>query len=96
MTQTVLIEYSSGTNVTDKWVSTLHRVIVPPRGGLENRRQSMAFFVNINFDAKVVPIETCVDNDNPPRYSSITAGEHLMSKHLASMGITTDDVRQEL
>jgi isopenicillin N synthase-like dioxygenase len=51
-----------------------------------NRRQSMAFFVNINGDAEVVPIETCVDDEHPAKYEMVTAGQYLMQKHLASMG----------
>mmetsp|Transcript_16345 Transcript_16345/g.23848 ORF Transcript_16345/g.23848 Transcript_16345/m.23848 type:complete len:372 (-) Transcript_16345:817-1932(-) len=71
----------------DKWVSTLHRVVIPPKDGQDNRRQSLAFFANINGDAEVVPIHTCVDEKHPSKYGKITAKEHLMSKHLASMGI---------
>lgn len=69
----------------DKWVSTLHRVILPPMDGQQHRRQSIAYFVNINGDSLVTTLETCVDEQNPPKYPPISAREHLMNKHLASM-----------
>lgn len=77
--------------ISDKWVSTLHRVVLPPLDGAEHRRQSMAFFCNVAGDTLVVPMATCVDAEHPARYPPITAREHLMAKHLASMGVTPDD-----
>ena len=74
----------------DRWKSTLHRVILPPKDGRKHPRQSIAFFVNINGDAEVLPIETCVNESDPARYNSILAKDHLMQKHLASMGITEE------
>ncbi len=72
----------------DEWLSTLHRVI-----NLENidtsvsstyagtkRRQSMAYFHNLNPDAIVTVL-----NSQNPKYEPIIAGEFLMQKHLASI-----------
>ena len=72
----------------DEWLSTLHRVI-----NLENidtsvsstysgskRRQSMAYFHNLNPDAIVAVL-----NSPNPKYEPIIAGEFLMQKHLASI-----------
>ena len=71
----------------DKWVSTLHRVVPPPMdAGRSCRRQSMAFFHNINADHVVECIPTCKSADNPAKYAPITAFDHLMEKHLASIG----------
>jgi isopenicillin N synthase-like dioxygenase len=51
----------------DRWVSTLHRVVNPAGQTVTNeRRQSMAFFHNLNGDAVVETIPTCV---TPDRYS---------------------------
>jgi len=47
---------------------------------------SIAFFVNMNGDAHVEPMASCVDDKNPAKYPGITAGQHLLNKHLASMG----------
>ena len=70
----------------------MHRVIVPPRDGQDHRRMSIAFFVNMNGDALVEPIDSCVDENNPSKYPPISAGQHLMNKHLASMGIERDEL----
>jgi isopenicillin N synthase-like dioxygenase len=65
----------------DEWVSTLHRVVVLDK----ERRQSMAYFCNVNGDTIVSPLATTCRN-HPPKYEPISAKEHLMAKHLASMG----------
>lgn len=80
---------AANNGVLDKFVSTLHRVIVPPDEHVD-RRQSIAFFCNVNGDTIVSPFETCVDQSTGAKYPPITAKEHLMSKHLASMGINAD------
>lgn len=53
------------------------------------RRYSMAYFVNINGDTLVEPL--CQNEGEIPKYPPISAREHLMAKHLASMGETTTD-----
>lgn len=65
----------------DRWISTIHRVVNPPRDlALGSRRQSMVFFHNPNNDALIVPLLSCVDGEHPAKYEPITAGEHLASK----------------
>jgi isopenicillin N synthase-like dioxygenase len=56
--------------------------------GKDDRRMSIAFFVNMNGDAHVEPIDSC----GQPKYNPITAGAHLMAKHFASMGIAGDEL----
>jgi isopenicillin N synthase-like dioxygenase len=68
----------------DRYVSTLHRVVNPP--GAENmasskRRQSIAYFCNINGDYNVSTIPTCITPSQPSKYQDITAWEHLTGKH---------------
>ena len=83
----------------NEWVSTMHRVVMPfTSPEAQERRYSMAYFVNINGDTPIKPLNCCrgrgEDDDGDVRNNSgrvITAGEHLMAKHLASMGITTND-----
>lgn len=67
----------------DIWVSTPHQVVNPP-ADKGNRRQSVAFFHNINHDQMVECIPTCKSPDNPAKYPPILAWDHLMEKHLAS------------
>jgi len=75
----------------NEWISTMHRVVMTSTEALE-RRYSMAFFVNINGDTPIETLKCCRGSDDVHKNGRvITAGEHLMAKHLASMGIVTDD-----
>lgn len=74
----------------DEWVSTLHRVVLPLGGP---SRYSMAYFVNVNGDTRMEPLTRatntgCSSSENPPII--MTAREHLMAKHLASVMGGTD------
>lgn len=56
----------------------MHRVITDGT----KERYSIPFFQDLNFDTVVECLPNCYsDIDNPPKYSSITAGEHLLSKY---------------
>lgn len=59
----------------DHWRSTMHRVLVP-----EQRRQSIAFFHNANWDAVIECLPTCLPLNEEPKYAPIAAGPHLMQK----------------
>ena len=65
----------------DRWISTLHRVVNPPRDlAGSTRRQSIVFFHTPNDDALIECLPTCHDAANPPRYAPVAAGEHLRRK----------------
>jgi isopenicillin N synthase-like dioxygenase len=65
----------------DRWVSTLHRVVNPPRSaGSAARRLSMAFFHQPNYDAVIECLPTCIAADRPARYGRTTSGEHVWMK----------------
>jgi isopenicillin N synthase-like dioxygenase len=65
----------------DRWVSTLHRVVNPPRDKrLGSRRQSLVFFHSPNADTLLTCIESCQGPDNPPKYAPVSAGEYLGRK----------------
>lgn len=69
----------------DRWLSTPHRVINPPEAdAAKARRQSIAYFCNINMDTKVACIPTC-EGETGAKYEAITAGDHLMRKHSATV-----------
>jgi isopenicillin N synthase-like dioxygenase len=80
--------------VLDVWISTLHRVVIPPIGDEEERyrgggrRNSIAYFVNVNGDCLVDPAD--IRPDETPKYAPISAEVHLMTKYLKSMGIEPD------
>lgn len=54
--------------------------------GVPTRRQSMAFFFNLNKEATVSVIPSCVTPEQPQRYQPINAFEHLMERHARSTG----------
>jgi len=63
----------------DRWRSTLHRVVVPTDRAAE-RRQSLAFFHQPNWDAEI----TCL-GDNAG-YAPVLSGPYLMGKFQAATG----------
>jgi isopenicillin N synthase-like dioxygenase len=58
----------------DRWRSAPHRVINPRAG---HERWSIAYFFDLDVQAVITPLPSCVDAAHPPRYAAITAGEHL-------------------
>jgi isopenicillin N synthase-like dioxygenase len=64
----MLAEWTSG-----HWVSTLHRVAVPPAGAVGTRRQSLVFFHNPREDAYIDVIDT-------------TAGDYILAKAAQAFG----------
>ena len=65
----------------DQWVSTLHRVINPPfEVASTNRRQSLVFFHQPNYDAMVECLPSCLAPGEQPKYAPISSGDHLTSK----------------
>jgi isopenicillin N synthase-like dioxygenase len=70
----------------DRFVSTLHRVVNPPRDrALGSRRLSIAFFFQPNYDALIECLPTCCSPTNPPKYPPITSGAHRLRKFLAGV-----------
>ena len=64
----------------DRWRSTLHRVVNPPRVEAESSRLSLLFFQQPNYDAVIECLPSCTDEANPPRYGTITSGAHVARK----------------
>ena len=62
----------------DRWRSTVHRV-VNRFGGRE--RWSIAYFFDLDAEANILPLPTCVSAQRPARYGPITAGEHLVAMY---------------
>jgi len=75
----------------DRWVSTLHRVAVPPDDcGPESDRLSLVYFHETNWDILITPLPGCVDADRPPRYEVMTAGEHNYRKVMRQTTLETN------
>ena len=59
----------------DRWVSTLHRVVNPPRERSADWRISVPFFHQPNFEALIACLPSCTSPENPPRHAPVTSGE---------------------
>jgi isopenicillin N synthase-like dioxygenase len=59
----------------DRWTSTIHRVVNPPREAAREYRISIPFFHQPNFDALIECLPTCASSANPPRHRPVTSGE---------------------
>ena len=69
----------------DRWVSTMHRVVVPENlNDAMSRRMSVGYFMHPNYDAEIRCIPTCLTPGETPRYPAITAGGHIRAKIDAS------------
>jgi isopenicillin N synthase-like dioxygenase len=71
----------------DRWISTMHRVVNPPREAARgNRRLSIPFFYQPNYDAVIACLPGCSGPGNPPRYEPVTSGQHRLTKFLRGVG----------
>ncbi|MEM9564094.1 MAG: 2-oxoglutarate and iron-dependent oxygenase domain-containing protein [Actinomycetota bacterium] len=73
----------------DRWVSTLHRVVNPPRERADDAdRVSIVFFHQPNYDAVIECLPTVLEPGEAPKYEPISSGDHLYQKFVkqTSMG----------
>ena len=68
----------------DRWLSTLHRVVNPPRKADQAERLSIAFFHQPGHDVEIRCIETCHGPDNPVKYEPVIYGDYRLAKVIAS------------
>lgn len=67
----------------DRWKSTLHRVVNPPRQLAQNsRRLTIGYFQQVNPRTLIEALPGTTSDHNPAKYSPITAGEHHNEKFL--------------
>ena len=70
----------------DRWISTLHRVLNPPRdAALGTRRISLVFFHQPNYDALIECLPGCCGPGHPAKYAPVTSGEHRLRKFLKTV-----------
>lgn len=67
----------------DVFKSTPHRV-VPRPAAMKNGRQSIAFFSDPDPDVLIETIPSCISPTKPALYDTITAGEHIQGRIMAS------------
>jgi isopenicillin N synthase-like dioxygenase len=64
----------------DRWVSTLHRVAVPPPDAVPQDRISLVFFTNPNADVTIDCIKECLGPGEKPKYPPVSVSEHYLGK----------------
>lgn len=73
----------------DRWLSNQHRVVNPPAGQRQGtRRQSIAYFVQPNYDALIECIPTCKSPGEPAKHPPVLAWEHRFAKLSGTMAIS--------
>jgi isopenicillin N synthase-like dioxygenase len=70
----------------DRWVSTVHRVVNPPRELARTERYSVPFFHQPSYDALIECIPTCTGPGNPPRYAPVRSGDYIVDKFRKAYG----------
>jgi len=81
----------------DQWVSTLHRVVNPPRElAADSERQSLVFFHQPNYAAMVSCLPTCLAPGESPTYEPISSGDHLRNKFVAQTTMGKGDAARGL
>jgi isopenicillin N synthase-like dioxygenase len=76
----------------DRWISTLHRVAVPPPEAAPSDRISLVFFQNPNPDTEIRCFPSCVGAGE--KYPPITVAEHYLGK-LMKAGHSRLDAKAE-
>jgi isopenicillin N synthase-like dioxygenase len=76
----------------DRWVSTLHRVAVPPPNAAPSDRISLVFFQNPNPDTLIRCFPSCIGTGE--KYPPITVAEHYLGK-LMKAGHSRLDAKAE-
>ena len=65
----------------DRWASTLHRVVNPPRDSkLGTERLSIGFFHETNFDTLIECLPGCQSPGEGAKYPPVLAGEHIYNQ----------------
>ena len=69
--------------------STIHRVVNPPKEKLGQSRYSMPFFMHPKRTVDLSCLESCISEENPRKYESISAGNFLLQR-LKEIGLIED------
>ena len=64
----------------DRWVSTLHRVAVPPPDAAPSDRISLVFFQNPNPDTVIRCFDSCRRPGEAEKYPPVTVAQHYLGK----------------
>jgi len=64
----------------DKFKSTTHRVVNPPREKWSEARYSIPFFLHPKSEVRLDCLESCIDANHPKKYDDMSAGEYLHNR----------------
>ena len=64
----------------DRWVSTLHRVVIPDGADRGRDRMSVPFFFQPSYRAVIETIPTTITPARPARYEPVVSGEWIAAK----------------
>jgi isopenicillin N synthase-like dioxygenase len=64
----------------DRWSSTVHRVVNPPRTVAGRDRLSVALFHQPDPDASVECVPACAEPGTPPRHAPVAAWDYLLGR----------------
>lgn len=70
----------------DTLKSTTHRVVNPPKEKMNTSRFSIPFFLHPRPEMDLACLGSCVSEENPKKYSDMTAGEYL-DERLIELGL---------
>jgi isopenicillin N synthase-like dioxygenase len=74
----------------EEWVSTLHRVVNPPRdAALGSSRLSIPFFAYPSYDSVIESLARFSGSDKAAKYPPITAGEYWQMKFRTALATPT-------
>ena len=74
----------------NKFKSTTHRVVNPPRSEWSSPRYSIPFFLHPKSSTRLDCLESCIDENHPKQYDDISAGEYL-TERLLEIGLLKNE-----
>lgn len=69
----------------DRWVSTLHRVVIPDTDDQYRDRVSVPFFFQPSYRALIETIPTTITPERPAKYGPVVSGEWIKAKSLSML-----------
>lgn len=74
----------------NKFKSTTHRVVNPPRAEWTKPRYSIPFFLHPKSATRLDCLESCINTSQPKSYTDISAGDYLIER-LLEIGLLKND-----